>query len=101
MSAEAYEEVSTLGNQIPSKLLKLYTKKTEEGKGEHMYEDCIRKFCISLHMKSASAYSHLRKCFGNALPCNRTIRKWCQKVDCSPGFSQGALKYLAEKSQEK
>jgi hypothetical protein len=100
MSAESYDEVSTLANQIPSKLLNLYKNKVIIGKGEHHYEESIRKFCISLHMKSASAYRHIRHCFGNALPCERTLRKWCQKVDCSPGFSQGALKFLFDKSQE-
>ena len=55
---------------------------------------------ISLHMKSPSAYRYIRKCFKNALPCERTLRKWCQKMECTPGFSQGALTYLSVKSQE-
>jgi hypothetical protein len=100
MSAESYDEMSILASQIPTKLLNLYTKKVTSQKGEQKYEECIRKFCISLHMKSASAYRHIRDCFGNALPCERTLRKWCQKVECSPGFSKGALKYLSDKSQE-
>ncbi len=100
MSPEAYEEVSSLGSQIPAKLLSLHKNKVGKGKAEKKFEESIRIFCISLHMKSASAYRHLRSCFEDALPCERTIRKWCQKVDCSPGFSRGALKYLSDKALE-
>jgi hypothetical protein len=100
MSAEAYDEVSTLADQVPTKLLNLHKRKVVQRKREQKYDESIRKFCISLHMKSSSAYRHVRASFGNALPCERTLRKWCQKVDCSPGFSKGALKYLADKSEE-
>ena len=100
MSAEAYDEVTTLACQVPAKLLNLCQRKVVEGKGERKYDENIRKFCISLHMKSPSAYRHVRACFGNALPCERTLRNWCQKVDCSPGFSKGALQYLSDKSEE-
>jgi hypothetical protein len=100
MSAEAYDQVSELASHIPAKLLRLYENKVIHGKGERQYDEAIRKFSISLHMKSASAYRYVRECCGTALPNERTLRKWCQKVDCTPGFSEGALKYLASKSLE-
>jgi hypothetical protein len=88
MSPEAYEEVSSLGSQISAELLTLYQNKVGKGKAEKMFEKSIRIFCISLHMKSASAYRHLRRCFTDDLPCEITLRKWCQKVNCSPGISR-------------
>ena len=97
ITAEAYDELSNKAANIPAKLLSLCNKK---GKDDKKYEDSVREFCISVHMKSPSAYRYIRNCFKNALPCERTFRKWCQKMDCTPGFSQGALKYLSVKSQE-
>jgi hypothetical protein len=80
MSAEAYDEVSALASQIPTQLLNLYKKKVQKGKSEHEYDNSVRKFCISLHMKSASAYRHVRKCFENGLPSERTLRRCTVKV---------------------
>ena len=97
ITAEAYDELSNKAANVPAKLLSLCNKK---GKDDKKYEDSVREFCISVHMKSPSAYRYIRNCFKNALPCERTLRKWCQKMDCTPGFSQGALKYLSVKSQE-
>jgi len=100
MSAETYVELNNQAGQIPTKLLQLYDKKVQKGKGEQKFDETVRKFAISLHMKSASAYRYIRSCFADALPCERTLRKLCQQVDCSPGFSQGALRYLSDKSKE-
>ena len=85
LSTESFIEVSDHADQIPPQLLKLFNNKLHSGKGERKYDETIRKFSLSLHMKSASAYRYVKKCFGDALPCESTLRSWCKKIDCSLG----------------
>jgi hypothetical protein len=34
------------------------------------------------------------------LPTDRTIREWCKRVDCTPGFSEVALNMIMKKVQQ-
>lgn len=64
------------------------------------YSPETRSFCLRILFHSASAYKELRKFFGNRLPTCRTIRKWLQSIDASPGITQPALDEIAEKAEE-
>ena len=92
MSAESFQIISEQAAEIPSNLLQLHMSKAAH---TQEYNDVIKKFAISLRLKSRSAYRYIRQCFGDALPHERTIQRWCSKVDASPGFSRPSLDHLA------
>ncbi len=54
-------------------------------------------FCLTLAGYSWKAYSFLRKTVRNCLSCRDTLRKYCNKVDGSPGFSLSALQMVKSK----
>ena len=99
LSSEAYIDVCNKAKEIPDTLLKLCKNKVD-GKGRGKFDESVKRFAVTLHMKSARAYRYIRKCFANALPCERTLRKWYQKVECLPGFSEPSLSYLSRKAKE-
>jgi len=70
------------------------------GKIKNHYPPELRSFALTLNFYSAKAYSYVRKTFNNALPHPRTIQKWYESVDCSPGFSKEALVALQNKVKE-
>lgn len=49
---------------------------------------------------SRAAYNQLRHFFGNHLPAQRTIQRWLQCVDGSPGITEMALEAISQKVQE-
>lgn len=100
LSPESYVELSDQCANIPQSLLKEHDRKVKEKTKCKKYDDAIVKFALSLHLKSSSAYNYVRKSFSYALPCERTIRKWCEKIDSSPGFSKPALDHLKNKAAE-
>lgn len=71
-----------------------------QGKIKNHYPPELRSFALTLNFYSAKAYSYVRKTFYNALPHPRTIQKWYESVDCSPGFSKEALVALQNKVKE-
>ena len=100
MSEEAYDEISKQADCIPSHLLNVYHQNVKPGKHEYRYDEKIRVFTLSLYLKSPAAYRHVRKVFGKALPSQSTVRRWCSKTDCSPGFNDLAFRYLKNKVEE-
>ncbi|KAL4125761.1 hypothetical protein QTP88_010001 [Uroleucon formosanum] len=48
----------------------------------------LRKFAMTLHFYSPSAYSYVRTIFSKALPDVSTIRKWYSKLDGLPGMTK-------------
>ena len=94
MSAENFMNITEKASEIPQHLLKVHCDKNESGKVAHEYDDVIKNFALSLHLKSRSAYRYIRSCFGDALPSTRTVQRWCSKVDASPGFNRPALDHL-------
>jgi len=93
LSVENFQTISDKAEQIPAAFLNSYQTKLS-GKTVLQYDETIRSFALSLHLKSAKAYRYVRKCFKNALPSERTIRSWCGKLDFSPGFCKHAFKLL-------
>ena len=95
ITPESFVEVSEKADKIPQHLLIAHLKK-RSGKSEKKYDDTIKNFAISLRLKSKGAYQYIRSCFGDSLPHEKTIQKWCSVVDASPGFNQPALDHLAK-----
>ena len=100
MSDETFLEVSEQAQSMPDHLLSVYHQNTKTGKHQYRYDDKIRKFALSLHLKSPSAYRYVRRVFGKALPSSSTIQRWCFKVDMSPGFNDLSFRYLKTKVEE-
>lgn len=64
----------------------------------------LRAFALTLHFYSAKAYNYVRDTFNKSLPHPRTLSRWYQSVDGSPGFTKeafNALKFRAEESAKK
>ncbi|KAL4126973.1 hypothetical protein QTP88_011171 [Uroleucon formosanum] len=57
----------------------------------------LRRFAISLHFRSVSAYNFVRKEFNTILPHPRTLGKWYSNINCESGFTTEALNTLALK----
>ena len=57
-------------------------------------------FCLTLAGYSAKAYNYLRTVVHNSIPSRETLRKYCNRVDGSPGFSSAALKMVKNKVAE-
>jgi hypothetical protein len=87
MSAESYAKATEQDSSIPADLLQRYNVKNKNPDRNPKFPESIRKFALGLHLKSARAYRIVRKAFGNALPSEQTIRRWCMKVDANPGFN--------------
>lgn len=53
----------------------------------------LRCFALTLHFYSSAAYNYIRATFGkNCLPHPKTLTKWMQSVDGSPGYNQEAIR---------
>ncbi|KAL4126994.1 hypothetical protein QTP88_011192 [Uroleucon formosanum] len=52
----------------------------------------LRKFAMTLHFYSPSAYSYVRTIFSKALPDVSTIRKWYSKLDGLPVMDEMSIK---------
>lgn len=62
------------------------------------YPEAVRRFCLRVYFHSPAAYRELRHFFNNHLPTIRTMQKWLQCIDASPGITQPALDVIAEKA---
>lgn len=63
------------------------------------YSHELRSFALTLNFYSPHAYRYVRKKFETCLPHPRTIQKWYQSVDGSPGFSKPAFSALKLRSE--
>ncbi|KAL4107136.1 hypothetical protein QTP88_018568 [Uroleucon formosanum] len=60
----------------------------------------LRKFAMTLHFYSPSAYSYVRTIFSKALPDVSTIRKWYSKLDVLPGMTKESFQAISLKVKE-
>lgn len=60
----------------------------------------MKKFCATLHYYSPAAYKYLRAKCKNTIPHPRTIGKWYEKDDVTPGLTQQAFEKLRTKSAQ-
>ena len=58
------------------------------------YSSELRSFALTLHFYSPHAYRYVRKMFDTCLPHPRTIERWYQSIDGSPGFTAEAFTAL-------
>ncbi|KAL4156048.1 hypothetical protein QTP88_000083 [Uroleucon formosanum] len=61
----------------------------------------LRKFAMTLHFYSPSAYSYVRTIFSKALPDVSTIRKWYSKLDVLPGMTKESFQAISLKVKKK
>ena len=61
-------------------------KRMVEGSSRVQYTAPLRAFALTLHFYSPKAYQYVRETFDICLLHERTIRKWLQTVDGTPGF---------------
>ncbi|KAF4529837.1 hypothetical protein B566_EDAN017934 [Ephemera danica] len=73
----------------------LYARLSSGEKGKYPVE--LRKFALTLSFYSTRAYKYVRKKFSNALPSVRTMQKWYQTVDGTPGFHEESLRAIKMK----
>ncbi|KAL4136394.1 hypothetical protein QTP88_007942 [Uroleucon formosanum] len=60
----------------------------------------LRKFAMTLHFYSPSAYSYFRTIFSKALPDVSTIRKWYSNLDGFPGMTKESFQAISLKVKE-
>jgi len=60
----------------------------------------LRKFALTLHFYSPSAYDYVRNIFSKSLPHVSTLRKWYSTVNGLPGFSSESFRAIAMKVEE-
>lgn len=65
------------------------------------YSEEIRSFALTLHFYSPKAYMYVRKTWKKILPHPRTITKWYEVVDGSPGFTKEVLQTIAARATKK
>lgn len=70
------------------------------GSKNQKFTPSLRAFALSLHFYSPRAYNYVREKFNNSLPHPKTISKWYQTIDGTPGFTTEALSALKNKVQQ-
>ena len=75
-------------------------KKSKSDVLESAYDPEIRMFAINLHFYSAKAYNYVRSILHDALPCERTLRLWTNKILSTPGFCERSFFLLKMKKEE-
>ena len=68
---------------------------------KNAYPEELKKFAVTMHFYSPKAYSFLRTTLQNALPHEKTIRKWYSSVDCDPGHLSQALQFMKKMANGK
>lgn len=75
-------------------------KRFLEGPSRKKYDPQLRAFALTLNFYSPKAYNFVRDTFNNSLPHSRTLQKWYQSVEGSPGFTQEALNAIRMKVED-
>lgn len=86
------ELLSSLGESAKALLTRQICK--SNGKVAKQYSPELRKFALTLNFLSPKAYDHIRNQFNTCLPHRRTISKWYECVEGSPGFTKEAFEAL-------
>jgi len=60
----------------------------------------LRKFALTLHFYSPSAYTYVRNIFSKSQPDISTLRKWCTAVNGLPGITKESVKAISVKVEE-
>ncbi|KAH0815996.1 hypothetical protein GEV33_006794 [Tenebrio molitor] len=78
--------------QLMLKQLKIDTNKK--------YSEELRTFALTLNFYSGSAYNYVRSQFSKCLPHPKTLLKWYEAVDGSPGYTKESLRAVELKVKE-
>lgn len=70
------------------------------GPTKQKYNPSLRTFALTLAFYSPKAYNFVRQTFNRSLPHLKTLSKWYQSVDGSPGFTKEALTALKLKEAD-
>lgn len=62
------------------------------------YSDEAKKFALTLNFYSSAAYDFLREYI--TLPHPSSLRRWAEKIDFSPGFTESAIKRIENIAKE-
>ena len=87
-------------SKMAYKLMERCIKKSKSDVLESAYDPEIRMFAINLHFYSAKAYNYVRSILHDALPCERTLRLWTNKILSTPGFCERSFFLLKMKKEE-
>lgn len=82
-----------------SQLIERILRKKHRHKLSRKYEVGVRKFAVTTHFYSPSAYKYLRSQLGNILPHVKTLARWYSTIDGAPGFTKEALNMLSLKAK--
>lgn len=55
------------------------------------YSSALRKFDLTLNFYSPTGYKYVRKVFEDSLPHPRTLGKWYENLNATPGFTAEAF----------
>ena len=58
----------------------------------------MKKFIVTLHYKSPSAYKYIRDVFNKVIPHCSTIRRWYKSVNAGPGHVEEAYNFMKKKA---
>lgn len=61
----------------------------------------LKKFIVTLHYKSPSAYKYIREVFNGVIPHTSTIRRWYNSVNAGPGHVEEAYDFMKKKCHNK
>jgi hypothetical protein len=82
-------------NGCLSELVKNETKNKRRMKNRE-YSSGVKQFALTMYFYSPRAYAYLRKTL--TLPNPRTLRRWLQSYDCSPGFLTEVMERVGQQS---
>ncbi|KAG8175618.1 hypothetical protein JTE90_019430 [Oedothorax gibbosus] len=71
-----------------------FVKRLEMPNSKEKYPADLKAFALTLNFYSAKAYNYVRETFDCHLPHPRTLRKWYNCVNGSPGFTAEAITAL-------
>ncbi|KAG8171995.1 hypothetical protein JTE90_007672 [Oedothorax gibbosus] len=77
-----------------------FVKRLQMPNSKEKYPADLKAFALTLNFYSAKAYNYVRETFDCHLPHPRTLRKWYNCVDGSPGFTAEAITALKTKAAE-
>ena len=88
-----------IDDSVVTEIFQLHSDNTS--KGTHRrgtpFSRKIMIFCTTLARYSQKAYGYVFDTFDNCLPSSRTLQKYRNRVDGSPGFSTRAIQMIVNK----
>ena len=97
LGENAIETLQKCASEVPTALFSRLSKRLGGSSAREVYPPSLKNFALTLHFHSPKAYRYVRKMFELSLPHESVLRKWCAKVDGSPGFTDQSFKQLAAK----